>query len=135
MILEFIDGSQISVNNIFGSMRLIFGSMRDTLAIEVDPLLYTFDDLRSHFKDNPKTAFLYTRDQNGNRIDLGEGYKIFVSMENEIREVKRDPGNIGVLQLEEVNIITIAQLTYQERLLENAGVGIQTVFATIGDPE
>lgn len=126
MKLEFLDGSQIDVLTIIGGPRLIMGVMRDTLRIEVSPSSIGFDELKSHFKDNPKTGMLYTYtdvndvDEDGNPIttsvknEIGEGYKIFVSISDEERKVTAPPGRLLPDQVEEVYIVTIAQMTYQE---------------------
>lgn len=126
MKLEFLDGSQIDVLTIIGGPRLIMGTMRDTLRIEVSPETIGFDELKSHFKDNPKTGMLYTytdnttTDEDGNVVteliknEIGEGYKIFVSISDEERKVASPPGRLLPDRTEEVYIVTIAQLTYQE---------------------
>ena len=127
MILEFMDGSQIEVLSIHGGPRLILGAMRDTLNIELSPEKYSFDELRNHFKDNPKTAFLYTYTEKNIyadppvepvRIDLGEGYKIFVSILNETKEIPKEPGKLEPPQFQEVFVVTMAQITYAEHLVE-----------------
>lgn len=122
MILEFLDGSKIDVNAIFGGPQLVNGVLRDTLRIEVDPTTISFNDLKSHFKDNPKTSMLYSYtdglDDSGNPIEvkneIGEGYNIFVSISDEERKKSTPPGRIQPDQMEEVFVVTIAQMTYQE---------------------
>ena len=127
MILEFINGDQINVNSIFGGPKLINGVMRDTLRIEINPNEYTFDQLKSFFKDNPNTSKLYSysesKDDNGDIInvknEIGEGYKIFVSISDEERHIQQVPGKLVPARTEEVYIVTIAQQTYEEYMLKN----------------
>lgn len=122
MILEFVDGTQIEVEAIFGGPRLINGVMRDTLRIEVSPNTIGFDDLKSLFKNNPATSMLYSYtnniDEEGNAITekntIGEGYNIFVSISDETRKVVTPPGMLLPDKLEDIFIVTIAQMTYQE---------------------
>lgn len=122
MILEFVDGTQIEVEAIFGGPRLINGVMRDTLRIEVSPDTIGFDDLKSLFKNNPATSMLYSYtnniDEEGNTITekntIGEGYNIFVSISDETRKVVTPPGMLLPDKLEDIFIVTIAQMTYQE---------------------
>ena len=130
MILEFLDKSQIEVKAIFGSPRLILGTMRDTLNIEVSPSVCSFETLKEHFKDNPKTMFLYTytEDSESHRIEIGQGYKVFVSITNEIREIPNEPGKLAPVSTEEVYVVTMAQLTYQEYLLEGKGTTLQELY-------
>lgn len=132
MILEFLDGSQLEVLNVFGSPRLVMGVMRDTLRIEVDPKTIGFDELKSKFKDNPQTKMLYTyltvarndepdEDAPLEKVAVGEGYSIFVSISNEQRAITTPPGVLAPVEYEEIYAVTIAQMTYQERLLSTAG--------------
>lgn len=122
MKLEFLDGTQLEVINIFGGPRLVMGVMRDTLRIEVSPNTIDFKDLKTLFKDNPATALLYcyteTVDESGNNIteknEIGEGYSIFVSVSDEERKVAAPPGRLAPDEIEEVFVVTIAQMTYQE---------------------
>lgn len=129
MILEFLDKSQIEIIAIFGSPKLVMGVMRDTLNIEVSPSSISFEDLKSHFKDNPKTGTLYTygetTDETGNivtgKITIGEGYNIFVSITDENRKAPSPPGRLVPDKIEEVYVVSIAQMTYQEHLLNTMG--------------
>lgn len=117
MILEFLDKSQLDVLSIFGGPRLINGVMRDTLRIEVSPSIITFDELKASFKDNPKTATLYTYsnfDDPTIKHEAGIGYMIFVSITDEERRIISPPGKMVPDEFEEVFIVTIAQMTYQE---------------------
>lgn len=122
MILEFVDGTQIEVEAIFGGPRLINGVMRDTLRIEVKPDTIEFDSLKALFKDNPATSMLYSYtnniDEEGKTISekntIGEGYNIFVSISDETRKVVTPPGMLLPDKMEDVFIVTIAQMTYQE---------------------
>lgn len=122
MILEFADGDQISVDAIYGSPKLIGGVMRDVLRIELSPELYTFDELKSKFKDNPNTSTLYTySESNGEKVknEVGKGYKIFVSISDEEKHIQHVPGKLAPAVTKEVYVVTIAQQTYEEYQLEN----------------
>ena len=126
MILEFANGDQIQVNAIYGSPKLINGVMRDVLRIEINPELYEFDELKSKFKDNPNTSTLYTYPEIENadnastmKTEIGEGYKIFVSISDEERHIQQVPGKLAPAITEEVYVVTIAQQTYEEYQLEN----------------
>ena len=122
MILELLDGTQLEVKNIFGGPRLIDGVMRDTLRIEVDPAVIGFGDLKDLFKDNPNTALLSTYNEVTNddgeitnvKTDIGEGYQLFVSITDTERKVTPPPGRLVPDTYEEIYIVTMAQLTYQE---------------------
>lgn len=119
MILEFLDGSKLEVIAIFGGPQLVNGVLRDTLRIEVSPSIIDFTDLKSHFKDNPKTSMLYsyTESADGEGIvksEIGEGYNIFVSISDEERKKAAPPGRLLPDQIEEVYVVAIAQMTYQE---------------------
>lgn len=122
MKLEFLDGTQLEVTNIFGGPRLVMGVMRDTLRIEISPNTIEFKDLKVLFKDNPATVMLYcytdTVDDSGNVVteknEIGEGYSIFVSVSDEERKVAAPPGRLAPDEIEEVFVVTIAQMTYQE---------------------
>lgn len=126
MILEFLNGEQITVNAIFGGPKLISGVMRDTLRIEINPETISFDDLKSKFKDNSNLSKLYAYsesiDSEGNmnlvKTEIGEGYNIFISISDEERHIQQVPGKLAPAVTEEVYIVTIAQQTYEEFLLE-----------------
>lgn len=116
-ILELLDGQQIEVVRILGGPRLINGVMRDTLSIEVDPSTMSLDELASIFKDSSKTNHLFTYiDENDSKVkvEIGEGYDIFVSAHLEHRKVDRVPGKIAPDQYEDIIVVNIAQLTYDE---------------------
>lgn len=131
MILQFKDGSKLNVLDIFGGPRLIMGVMRDTLRIEVDPSTTSFGELKALFKNNPNTSTLYSYtdavdDQNRPVIkknEIGEGYEIFVSITDEERRITPPPGKMAPDQIEEVFVVTIAQMTYQEYQQTHPDVG------------
>ena len=121
MKLEFLDGSQIDVIAIFGGPKMINGVMRDTLRIEVSPESSNLEDLKTYFKDPLKTSMLfsYTEEQISGNIELkknmiGEGYNIFVSANQETRKIQQQPGILAPEQTEDINVIVISQMTYQE---------------------
>lgn len=127
MKLEFANGEQIDVKAIFGGPKLIMGVLRDTLRIEVDPETITFDNLKQIFTSTSMVSTLYTYseslDENNQKTSvkttLGEGYKIFVSISDEVRRINQVPGKLAPDKTEEVYVVTIAQQTYQEHLLES----------------
>lgn len=121
MKLEFLDGSQIDVIAIFGGPKMIDGVMRDTIRIEVSPESSNLEDLKTYFKDPLKTSMLfsYTEEQISGNIELkknmiGEGYNIFVSANQETRKIQQQPGILAPEQTEDINVIVISQMTYQE---------------------
>lgn len=127
MKLEFVDGSQLCIKDIFGGPRLVDGVMRDTLRIEVDPETISFNDLKAIFEntDNLRKIIGYrevTKDGETSLVksDIGEGYQIFVTIEDTKRKVKPPIGKLTPDKYEEVYIVTIAQYTYQEYTSTNS---------------
>lgn len=123
MTLEFIDGSQLEVLAIIGGPKLVRGVMRDTLQIEVDPTSISFSELKALFKDEEKCRTLYSyteavdesTDTNTMvRNTVGEGYTIFVSIADEEKLLTHQPGLMLPDEIEELYVVTIAQMTYQE---------------------
>ena len=115
MILEFADGTQLNVKNIFAGPRLIDGIMRDTFRIEIDPSTMGFEDIKKLFNDTNKTSLLYAySDESNDKTNIGEGYQLFVSITDTNRKVTPPPGRLVPITYEEVYIITMAQLTYEE---------------------
>ena len=120
MLLKFADGSSIQVRDIFGGPRLVMGVMRDTLRIEVDPETISFEDLRNHFKNNPKTVKLYTEMPSEDGMseptvsEIGEGYRIFISIAEEQKKVAAPPGKLVPEKYEDIYVVQIAQQTYEE---------------------
>lgn len=113
MILEFADQSQLEIKNIYGAPKLVDGVLRDTLVITVDPDTIEFAELRSNFYQNDKVSMLYTY-EGEEKITIGEGYKIFVSISDERRKIQRVPGKMEPDRYEHVYVVTIAQMTYEE---------------------
>lgn len=124
MQLKFVDGSSIQVLSIFGGPRLINGVMRDTLRIEVAPETISFEDLKSHFKNNPKTVKLYTIEPStdgsteAKESEIGEGYRIFVSIAEEQKRISAPPGKLVPPKYEDIYVVQIAQQTYEEYVSE-----------------
>ena len=100
------------------------GVLRDTLIIEVDPKTISFDDLKSKFTNETMLSSLYTysestkEDGTETKTLVGEGYKIFVSLSNEMKRSNQVPGRMAPDKSEEVYVVSIAQQTYQEYQLE-----------------
>lgn len=121
MKIEFLDGTQLDVIVIFGGPRLIDGVMRDTLMLEFDPKKYELSELTTHFQDDAKcmSLFSYTEENINGEITLqknkiGDGYTVFISAESETRRIQPPPGVLAPEETESVNVVTIAQITYQE---------------------
>lgn len=132
MKIEFADGSLLEVKNIFGGPKLVDDVMRDVLRIEIDPSTVVANDfqplekLKGLFKDNPNTAVLYaiteSKGTDGEihetRSKIGDGYKIFISIAEETRRIKQVPGTLTPTRTEDIYVITIAQQTYEEYVVE-----------------
>lgn len=120
MKLEFADGRQLEVIAIYGGPKLIQGAMRDTLRIEVDPSLITFDNLKALFIDQDNLSVLTSITQAGGeetRSEIGKGYTIFVSISDENRNIAQVPGKLEPPTTEEIYVVSIAQETYAENQL------------------
>ena len=113
MILELADGTQLNIKNIFAGPKLIDGVMRDTFRIEVDPEVINFDDLKKIFSDTSRTLTMSTYNDDV-KTCIGEGYSLFVSLSDTKRKVSPPPGKLVPDSYEEIYIVTMAQLTYQE---------------------
>lgn len=126
MKLEFADGRQIEVIAIYGGPRLIQGSMRDTLRIEVNPSLINFDNLKALFMDSDNLSTIYSITESTNetgdmvetKSEIGEGYTLFVSISDEVRNIAQIPGKLEPPTSEEIYTVTIAQETYAEHQLK-----------------
>ena len=122
MILEFNDGSQLEILRIFGSKHLIQGVYRDVLSIQIDQSANTIDNLKSIFADSNKTNHLYTpsedTDDKGNIInvttEIGEGYNLLLSVEPTRIEISAMPGKIVPPKYQDIYVVSIAQMTYDE---------------------
>lgn len=123
MLLRFADKSTIEIKNIFGAYQMVNGVLRDTLKIEIDPKVASYDELVSLFKDNPNTETLFTvnelDDGSQSVSTIGEGYTVYVSVSNE--RVKKfssaEPGKIIKPEYEDIFVVRIAQQTYEEYML------------------
>jgi hypothetical protein len=121
MKIELNDGRQLEVKAVFGSNRLINGSFRDTFRIEIDPQEESLIELQKLFKNNPNTSRIYsyiTNEETGETVKtlMGEGYTIFISVANEMRELPITPGLLAPPVQEDINVVTIAQMTYAEHM-------------------
>jgi hypothetical protein len=122
MLLELNDGMQLNPIAIFGGPRLVDGVLRDTLRIEFEQTGLNTTVLRSIFTDSNKTMHLYTYnddiDEDGNvvevKTEVGEGYCIFVSVSDETRKIMHPPGKILPDVYEDIFVVNIAQMTYDE---------------------
>ncbi len=122
MTLEFMDGSQLKVRDVFGGPRLVMGVVRDVLRIEVDPSVIEFAALKAKFKDNPNARIIYTYvddlDKDGNpvkqKVEMGVGYTIFVSISDEQKKITPPPGKMAPDRIDEIYVVQIAQQTYEE---------------------
>lgn len=121
-LLEFMNGSRIEVNVIFGGPVNVNGIIRDVLSIEINPKSISLTDLQTLF-DNPNNlAHLYTYElecddndiQFKTKIEIGEGYTILLGIEEVDQLIQPFPGKITKPQSKDVYIVTIAQMTYDE---------------------
>ena len=120
MILEFANGDKINVMTIIGGPVNFQGIIRDVLSIEVDPDEISIEELKRIFEDAPNLAYLYTYEdeEDGDipytKIEIGEGYTIVVGIEEVTRKVNQTPGKIVPDTYETINLVTLAQMTYEE---------------------
>lgn len=127
MLLHFADGTELNVRSIIGSPQNRNGINRDVLIIEVDPSEATLEELQILFKDETKTSKIITITKGLISTDdgiqmgditnvIGEHYTIYLSVTNTIREKLITIG--APIEMEEINIVEIAQKTQTELLLE-----------------
>ena len=118
MILELNDSTQLEVIRILGGPRIINGITRDTLSIEIDPSYMDLKELTSIFNNPDKTNHLYSymnyENESNVKTLIAEGYNIFISSRTETRKVDKMPGFISQDEFENIHVINIAQLTYEE---------------------
>ena len=115
MILEFTDGSQLECLRIFGKPVTYNGIERDTLSIEISPDDTSLEHVRTYFLNPSNMEFIYSRkSSDAVKETIGTGYMILVDSRTENRRVKHRPGEMVPETYQDVIIITIAQLTYQE---------------------
>lgn len=127
MILEFKDESKIEASDIFAGPKMINGVMRDVLRIEVPPTRHSFAQLKARFKNNPNTDVMYTyvntTDEDGHsiseKVKIGEGYNIFVSLSIEDRIINPPPGTLAPPETEEIFVVSMAQETYDEHQISH----------------
>lgn len=123
MVLEFQDGMQLNIIGIYGGPQTIDGVERDVFRIVIPQNVMSKADLTTLFKDNPeKTNRLYTYgevpDELGfpkeTKILSGQGYNIFISIQEE-QDVRRGiPGRLFKEVITDVYAIYMAQMTYDE---------------------
>ena len=113
MILQFSDGQRIDVIAIFGRPRMINGCKRDVLSIEIDPKTTSLEDLNTLFNSSI-TNVLYSIDDEGHRLKIGEGYNFLLSVRSENRLVDQMPGTLDPPEYEDIYIVDIAQLNVEE---------------------
>ena len=114
MYIEFTDGTQLECLRILGKPVMYNGTERDTLNIEFTPS-DTLDHIRSYFTNPSNMETLYSRLSDLTpKETIGTGYMILVDARDESRRIKYAPGEMRPIQYENVFVITIAQLTYQE---------------------
>lgn len=120
MILELDNNVQIEVLTILGGPVNVDGITRDVLTIEIDPDVVPMDTLKRVFGNIDSLAHLYTyeEDEDGvdlpEKIEIGEGYTIVLGIEEETRKVTPFPGKIVPDTYETINVVTLAQMTYDE---------------------
>ena len=123
MIIEFQDGEQMEVTAIYGSSQFVNGKTRDVWRIVVPRNYKTKDELIKLFRDNPnKTCRIYTYGEvpgltgipYTKKILSGQGYNIFISVQEEEERRVGIPGRLFKEIIEDVYAIYIAQMTYDE---------------------
>lgn len=122
MVLEFADGTQLTILDIYGGPRDTLGATRDVLSIEFDTNTISFKELREFFMDNPNTNQLFTYVlENGEETkkEIGIGYNICISIAEVRRLIKTRPGTIVKPEIEDLYIVELAQQTYYEYMYEN----------------
>lgn len=119
MTIEFMNGETLEVKQVFGGARLIDGIKRDVLRIEVSPTIEK-EELERLFKDNPNAFRIYSyinREESPNiakRVIMAEGYTIFIGITSEKKIIPHQPGLLLPDKSEFVNVVSIAQITYEE---------------------
>jgi hypothetical protein len=117
-----MDDKTLIVKRVVGGPRLVDGEYRDVIRIEVDDSIDT-ETLEKLFKDNPNTFVLYTANgllDDGDIVYTSEsklmcqGYTIFAGIEHEDRTIPHKPGLLLPDTEEHLNIISLAQMTYDE---------------------
>ena len=127
MYLEFNDGTQLECIRILGGSRTIKGIERDCLSIEVDPYSIGLGNLERYFLNPSNMVHLYTREKAGDispKQEIGEGYMYLIGCRRESRKVKRTPGTMAPDEYNDILIVNIAQLTYEEYQRWNEGTFI-----------
>ena len=122
MLIKFTDNTTLEVIRVMGGSQHVQGATRDVLTIEVDPAIATVAELKAIFTNPEKTAELISIDnsdpENPKEAVMGRYYNLYLSSGNEVREKKNTPGELGEPQMQEISFVKIAQLTYNELLLE-----------------
>lgn len=119
MTIEFMNGETLEVKQVFGGARLIDGIKRDVLRIEVSPTIEK-EELERLFKDNPNAFRIYSyvsREESptiAKRVIMAEGYTIFIGVTSEKKIIPHRPGLLLPDKSEFVNVVSIAQMTYEE---------------------
>lgn len=113
MILQFSDGQEIDVIAIFGRPRMINGCKRDVLSIEIDPNTMLIGHLETFFKTAQKDV-LYSIDDDGHRLKIGEGYNFLLAVRSENRLIDQMPGSMNPPEYEDIHIVELAQLNTEE---------------------
>jgi len=119
MVLELANAIRIDVLTILGGPVNFEGITRDVLTIEVDPKLIPIETLEKIFGDIDSLAHIYTYEEdedggNPEKIEIGEGYTIVVGIDEVTRKVTPFPGKIVPVTYETINVVTLAQMTYDE---------------------
>ena len=115
MILEFESGKKLTIQRVTGGHQLIYGAMRDVLNIEISPSDHkSIDNIRKVFLENLSEHLTIINENNEENVL--EGYQIFLSIEDKMVEIKSNPSTIGPMKIKETYIVSIAQLTYLEKI-------------------
>lgn len=99
---------------ILGEPEVVAGKRRDVLTIHFDPNEYSVETLVEIFSVTFNTSQMWTEDASGNPVLMGMGYCIYMGTAPEVLDIPAPVGMITEPRTEVVNIVKLAQLTYEE---------------------
>lgn len=99
---------------ILGEPEVVAGHRRDVLTIHFDPNEYSVDILAEVFGETFNTSQMWTEDTSGEPVLMGVGYCIYMGTAPEVLDVPSPVGLITEPRTEIVNVVKLAQLTYEE---------------------
>ncbi|MDR2531451.1 MAG: hypothetical protein LBC82_01230 [Oscillospiraceae bacterium] len=122
--ITFADKTKLEIISSQGAPQFIRGAMRDILTFTVDPEIAGTEELHDIFTDEAKTAFfeieITEKNEDGKEtVNRGvyEGYTVYLSAGNEVRDVAKETTTVEKPEIYEVNIVKIGQITWWEQEL------------------